>query len=174
MGARDGVPSGDPAGRRPHHFQRWTTESFCDAVCECLNGMHFIPDFFSVCAVCGQDKDLLSLGHGDSSAMFDEVLEQESLGAFDELRTRVEERTQTVAAAVQRSGNHRAWLTSDGDLTERQQQTRGIHLVPYDHARQLLNYTAETNYSRVGKHVIRREKGVAMGSPQSPCKSGLV
>ena len=59
-------------------------------------------------------------------------------------------------------------------LPERVQQVRGISILLDEETAKVLDYSAQTAISRMGKHVIRRKRGASMGSPLSPAKSGLV
>ena len=113
--------------------------------------------------------------------MFDEILEEEVNSSFTAMKARVEASSGCIAVAVQRGGKHRAWLTEcqwvgrrRQPLSQRQQQVKGIRVIRNEVTARVLKYVGVTNVSRVGRHFFRRRRGVAMGSTQSPAKSGVV
>lgn len=174
IGKADGTHPGDARGRRPHHCQVRSCEEFMTATRNILEQLIYIPGLVDTCAACGGPKGPTSVAHGDSSAMFDEVEEDEALRNYDDAADRVSVRTGTNGVAVQSGVKPRSWLTSVTPLSARQQKARGIRVISNEKTRKLLEYDARSALSRIGRRVLRRRKGVAMGSPQSPSKSGFV
>ena len=66
------------------------------------------------CVACKGPKEPLNAAHGDSSAMFDEVLETKEDASYRRMRRRVEAATGCVSVTLQRTGKHRSWPTALG------------------------------------------------------------
>lgn len=177
IGQADGPGPGCVYDIPPQHFQCWTCIEFLQAVTKSIEGLTLVPAYLFTCVDCGGDKEPVNLGHGDSSAMFDEVVEAVASDAFDASRRRVEHKTECVGVAIQRSGHHHAWLCvkrGEPMPPEKVQNARGIHVLLDEETASVLEYSAQTAISRVGKQILRRKRGVSMGSPLSPARSGLV
>ena len=74
----------------PDHFQCWSMDSAILALRWGITDLAFEIEFLDQCAVCSEPKPLVSFSHGDSSAMYDEILEEEVMRDFCRMRTRVE------------------------------------------------------------------------------------
>lgn len=169
------------AGKKdPTHFQTWTVDDFIVAIRAGLENLRFEPAFLDCCIECSQLKPLVSPSHGDASATFDEILETETASSFDKMSRRVEPSTQKYGVSIVGGRKHYALRSGEkGDLTRRpfRVRSRAVQYVKFLHdrkCRKVLVYSGQTNYSRIGRHIFRRRKGVTMGGPLSPAKAGLV
>ena len=75
LGQSDGAGSGNAAHRPPQHFQSWSVNQFLTSVANIIEELEIVPGVVDTCVNCGCPKEPLNASHGDSSAMFDEVLE---------------------------------------------------------------------------------------------------
>lgn len=150
------------------HFQTWTCEEFTDALHTSFRRLVFVRAFLTSCIECGEQKDLMSVAHGDSSAMYDEVLEDSAQEGYDELNER---------ATACRKPEHitvRKGLKGKARWGAKKCKTGREVVFSRNELRRVLVFSHRIAYNRIGKHVFRRKKGVPMGGGASGIKAGLV
>ena len=152
----------------PSHFQVWTCDQMIQAIHLGFKQLKFVPAFLGTCADCGKSKPLITGAHGDSSQMFDEIEESVVMTSFDLLNARSTLQRRPERVTVQKGKKGKSWY---GGFKPRSNQE-----VVFTRAelRRILRFSGMVNYSRIGRKVFRRRRGVVMGAALSPCKSGLV
>lgn len=180
LGKHDGRNPITPGDEDVDHYQVWNCDDFTDGVKRGLSGLEFLPEFLNVCIECRGPKGLVSFSHGDSSAMYDAIREEETVSCFDKSRRRVECRTQKTGVTIMSGRHHHAFLAGgprDGERRPHRVRNRrllGSRFIGNKKTRSILVYSGVACFSRIGRHVFRRKQGVTMGGPLSPAKSGLV
>ena len=150
------------------HFQVWSCDEFVSAVQFAFSELRVIPQFLGCCIECGKAKDVFSLAHGDSSNMFDEVEESEAVESFDDFNLRTDRQRKPEKMTIRKGKRGRAWF--GGTFAGNNREV----VLKRTEVRQFLVFSGKIAYSRIGRHVFRRRRGVVMGGGLSPCKSGLV
>lgn len=176
--AQEDGPGPASTTKPPVHSQVWSCEEFVTALTRRLENLEFIREFIFVCVSCGKEKAPINASHGDSSAMFDEIQEEEVKQAYDEEATRVAMKTGHDAVSIQRAKPHRSWLSgrrAKRDAASKlRKQIQGVEEIQFRSTKKVLKYSAALAFSRVGRHCFKRKRGVTMGNSLSPAKSGLV
>lgn len=170
---------GRDAGRGPggleaaDHFQVWSVDEFVSRMFSAFRHLIILRPYLDECIQCHSRKGLVSLAHGDSSQMYDEVVESVVSDSFEEQSAReiAKRRPNTVTVSTGRRG--RSFM--GGSVHPKKGKKRpGMRVWTRPLVSRMLKFSAKTAVSRVGKHVFRRLRGVTMGGSLSPAKAGQV
>ena len=116
MAKADGYGPTDRLDRDPHHHQVFSCQELVTAIQLMFYEMEFFGDCLTCCALCHGGKPPPVAVHGDSSAMYDEVLEAVVEEEYEKMKQRGSNRTGGhQAVGVQRDGNHQAYLCGRGE-----------------------------------------------------------
>lgn len=126
-----------------------------------------------VCKRCGGPKSPLTILRGDLSQMYKRCDGVEAERAFAKLARRIEKRWGTTAVGDQRRTDGK----KKAILMRKAVKGRGIrswsHKGSDGDIQRTLRWTSSLNLSRVGKHLLKRIHGMAMGATLSGIKADL-
>lgn len=152
------------------HYQVYSCDEFVKALSSAFQNLILVPAFLSTCIQCEGHKPPISIAHGDSSQMYDEVDEDECLTIHDENTVRGLRRGRPNTVSTARGKKCRTFM---GGAVDPKKRPHDMEVLTRAEIRRWMTYS-KCSVSRIGRHVFKRKRGVTMGGSSSPAKAGLL
>lgn len=157
------------------HLNSRGLDSLGNQLKEEFDGLDAAPEFRCRCQLCGRKKEGARLLRADASQQFKTITPAmvrtgvRGVGTRVKMRFRCSKITEMPSGAGRRK---KTFVLSKGGVRRRGVRSwsfgfRGCELE------QVVNWTTGHTLSRIGKHLLRRKRGVPMGSSISPAKASL-